>query len=254
VGQKTHPKAFRLGITENHISNWYARKLRYATMLRADGLIRQIINEIFTDTITLSNIEIFRGGSENSANSIGTIVIKALHPSAREVSKKVINTLLASEIKNKVSNFLHKKIATSNNSSSQKIRKLLSHFIKIKAREAVRKISLKLKQYFMIRFEFIKNPYEDSNLIAKIVGEQIKKRAPFRRVLRQSIKKASLAGLKGLKIELSGRLNGIDIARSEWKRHGKIPLHTLSAKIDYTSHFVSTVYGIIGIKVWVYRN
>lgn len=254
MGQKTHPKAFRLGITESHISNWYAKKSRYAAMLRADCLIRQTINEIFADTITLSNIEIFRGGSDNSTNSMGTIVIKALHPSAREISKKVINTLLAPEVRNKVASFFHKKAVTSNNSSSQKMKKLLGHFIKIKAREAARKISLKLKQYFMIRFEFIKNPYEDSNLIAKVIGDQIKKRAPFRRVLRQSIKKASLAGLKGLKIELSGRLNGIDIARSEWKRHGKIPLHTLNAKIDYTSHFVSTVYGIIGIKVWVYRN
>ena len=82
----------------------------------------------------------------------------------------------------------------------------------------------------------------------------MEKRTPFRRAVKQTIKKVQLTNLKGVKVEVSGRLNGIDIARSEWKRDGKIPLHTLKAQIDYTHQMAYTIYGVIGIKVWLFAG
>ena len=70
--------------------------------------------------------------------------------------------------------------------------------------------------------------------------------------MKQTIKKVELTSMKGIKVQVSGRLNGIEIARSEWKRDGQVPLHTLKAKIDYTNHEARTIYGIIGIKVWLF--
>ncbi len=257
MGQKTHPKAFRLGITQEHLSNWYAKKSNYPSLLQKDFVIRQTIEEIFEEFLPISSINILRGGSETNINSSGTIVIKALHPRMRDIYKKVINEFLVVTKKKDILTILQKKTAGSKRVESvkyEKIKELLFYFFKIKTRQVLRKLALKLGENFSIRFEFLKNTFEDATLIAKFIGNQIKKRAPFRRVIKQTIKKAELAGLKGIKIEVSGRLNGIDIARSEWKREGKIPLHTLIAKIDYAYHYVNTVYGIIGLKVWIFKN
>ena len=109
------------------------------------------------------------------------------------------------------------------------------------------------KEYF-ITLKFIKNRFEDSILIAKYIAEQLEKRTPFRRAIKQTIKKVEKSEIKGIKIQLSGRLNGVEIARSEWKREGKVPLHTLRAKIDYTHQFAETIYGLIGIKVWLFQG
>jgi len=91
-------------------------------------------------------------------------------------------------------------------------------------------------------------------LIAKYISDQLEKRTPFRRAVKQSIKKVQRSNMKGIKIQVSGRLNGIDIARSEWKREGRVPLHTLRAKIDYAYERAETIYGVIGIKVWLFSG
>lgn len=91
-----------------------------------------------------------------------------------------------------------------------------------------------------------------SSLLAEFIQQQLEKRVPFRRVIKSSVTKAQQAGIKGIKIQISGRLNGAEIARTEWVREGQIPLHTLKANIDYCNHKAHTIYGILGIKVWVY--
>ena len=93
---------------------------------------------------------------------------------------------------------------------------------------------------------------KSATLIAKFIADQLEKRTPFRRAVKQTIKKVQLTDIKGIKVEVSGRLNGNEIARSEWKREGKVPLHTLNAKIDYTHYEAQTIYGVIGIKVWLF--
>ena len=124
--------------------------------------------------------------------------------------------------------------------------------LKERTRQLIRFFSLAVKKQYSLKILYVKNPFEDAALIAKYISEQLKRRIPFRRTVKQAIKKVQFTSMKGLKIEVSGRLNGIDIARSEWKREGKVPLHTLNAKIDYTHHQAETIYGTIGIKVWLF--
>ena len=111
-----------------------------------------------------------------------------------------------------------------------------------------------MKKNHHINIKFIKNPFEDATLIAKFIAEQLEKRTPFRRAMKQTIKKVQRTEMEGIKVQVSGRLNGIEIARSEWKRDGRVPLHTLRAKIDYSYHRAETIYGTIGIKVWLFSG
>lgn len=100
----------------------------------------------------------------------------------------------------------------------------------------------------------IRNPDLDAKLIAEGIGEQLKRRASYRRTLKQRVDSAMQAGAKGVKIQISGRLGGAEIARSETQIRGSIPLHTLEANVDYGFARAVTTYGVIGVKVWVYRG
>jgi len=94
----------------------------------------------------------------------------------------------------------------------------------------------------------------EAALIGEYIGQQLERRVSFRRVVRQAMQRAQRAGVKGIKIQVSGRLNGAEIARTEWTREGRVPLHTLRANIDYAYITAQTTYGILGIKVWVFKG
>jgi small subunit ribosomal protein S3 len=94
----------------------------------------------------------------------------------------------------------------------------------------------------------------EAALIAEFIGQQLERRVSFRRVVRQAIQRAQRAEVQGIKLQVSGRLNGAEIARTEWTREGRVPLHTLRADIDYSYKTASTTYGILGIKVWVFKG
>ncbi|ARC53212.1 30S ribosomal protein S3 [Candidatus Riesia pediculischaeffi] len=100
----------------------------------------------------------------------------------------------------------------------------------------------------------IRKPELDAHLVAKNIASQIEKRIVFRRVMKRAIQNTMRSGAKGIKIEISGRLGGAEIARTEWNREGRIPLHTLRADIDFNTSKAKTTYGIIGIKVWIFRG
>jgi small subunit ribosomal protein S3 len=102
--------------------------------------------------------------------------------------------------------------------------------------------------------EEVRKPDADAAYVADSIAQQIQKRIQFRRAMKRSIQAAQKSGVLGVKIMLSGRLNGIDIARSEWYREGRVPLHTLKADVDYGFSEALTTYGIIGIKVWLYKG
>jgi len=95
---------------------------------------------------------------------------------------------------------------------------------------------------------------KDANLIASYIVDQLAKRVAFKRVMRTAIKKFQVTGNEGIKIEISGRLNGAEMARSEWLKEGRMPLQTLRAKIDFSSKKSKTIYGIMGVKVWVFKG
>jgi small subunit ribosomal protein S3 len=97
-------------------------------------------------------------------------------------------------------------------------------------------------------------PEMEAICIAENIAEQLEKRTPFRRTMRQAIMRARKAGADGIKVQISGRLNGAEIARHEWAREGRVPLHTIRADIDYATARAQTLYGILGIKVWVCKG
>lgn len=100
----------------------------------------------------------------------------------------------------------------------------------------------------------VKNPDADAQLIAQSIAQQLSKRVAFRKAVRQSLTKVPLNLVKGVKIQVSGRLNGAEIARVEWLREGRVPLQTIRADIDYASVESHTMYGVLGVKVWVFKD
>ncbi|MCR3754999.1 MAG: 30S ribosomal subunit protein S3 [Candidatus Westeberhardia cardiocondylae] len=100
----------------------------------------------------------------------------------------------------------------------------------------------------------VRKPEVDAKLVADNISLQLERRALFRRVMKRAVQNSIRSGAKGIKIEVSGRLGGVEIARTEWYREGRVPLHTLRADIDYNTAEARTTYGIIGIKVWIYKG
>lgn len=247
MGQKTHPKGFRLVTTQKHLSNWYSKKIFYPDRIREDFLIREKIENTFKSILTLSKVEINRVDGFSEDKELVNIRLFALYPRVKETQKKISKQFehLISTQQDKNSSFI---------ASEEHLRDFTVLYLKQKAKNVLRYFQIKTNKIYSLHFEFIKNPFEDATLIAKYISEQLEKRIPFRRAVKQAIKKIQYTSKQGLKIQVSGRLNGIDIARSEWKREGKIPLHTLNANIDYTHQQAQTIYGVIGIKVWLFAQ
>ena len=98
------------------------------------------------------------------------------------------------------------------------------------------------------------NSENESSLVARSIGDQLEKRVAFRKAIRQTTQLLQKSGVKGFKIQVSGRLNGAEIARAEWAREGRVPLQTIRADISYATHRANTVYGVLGIKVWIFNK
>jgi len=114
----------------------------------------------------------------------------------------------------------------------------------------------KLKANKKIRINVIEitDPDAQAALIAEFITQQLEKRIAFRRAVRQGIQRSQKANVLGIKVQVSGRLNGAEIARSEWVREGRVPLQTLRADIDYAYKTANTIYGILGVKIWLFRG
>jgi small subunit ribosomal protein S3 len=209
MGQKTHPLGFRLGITQEHKSTWYANLTQYATVLEEDDKIRTYIKSI-AKTNNISNLNISRNGLNDQIQ----VTIETGKPG-------ILVGELGSGLETVLSNL--KKILPSNRQ------------VTIKVFE-VEKVDL------------------DAKLLADLVAEQLEKRIAFRRAIREALQRAQKQNVNGIKIQVSGRLNGAEIARSEWIREGRVPLQTLRADIDYATSEANTIYGVLGIKVWLFRN
>jgi small subunit ribosomal protein S3 len=105
-----------------------------------------------------------------------------------------------------------------------------------------------------VAVEEIRKPELDAKLVAENICQQLEKRIMFRRAMKRAVQNSMRLGAEGVKVMLSGRLNGAEIARTEWYREGRVPLHTLRADIDYGVHEALTTYGIIGVKVWIFKG
>ncbi|MGY0219880.1 30S ribosomal protein S3 [Endozoicomonadaceae bacterium StTr2] len=105
-----------------------------------------------------------------------------------------------------------------------------------------------------INIEEVRKPEVDAMLVAQSIAGQLERRVMFRRAMKRSVQNAMRLGAKGIKVQIGGRLGGAEIARTEWYREGRVPLHTLRADIDYATYEAHTTYGVLGVKVWIFKG
>lgn len=118
----------------------------------------------------------------------------------------------------------------------------------------IKELSAKLGIPVHVNIEEVRKPELDSKLVAESIAQQLERRVMFRRAMKRAVQNAMRLGALGIKITVSGRLGGAEIARTEWYREGRVPLHTFRADIDYATAIAKTTYGIIGVKVWIFKG
>ncbi len=205
MGQKIHPTGFRLSVSRNWSSRWYANDRDFAGMLAEDIKVREYLKA------KLKNASVSRILIERPAKN-ARITIFSARPGV-VIGKK------GEDIEN-----------------------------------LKRDLGKQLGVPVAVNIEEVRKPEIDAKLIADSITQQLEKRIMFRRAMKRAMQNAMRLGALGIKIMSAGRLNGIEIARTEWYREGRVPLHTLRADIDYGTSEAKTTYGIIGVKVWVYKG
>ena len=205
MGQKIHPTGFRLSVSRNWASRWYANNRDFAGMLAEDIKVREYLKA------KLKNAAVSRVLIERPAKN-ARITIYSARPGV-VIGKK------GEDIEN-----------------------------------LKRELAKRLGVPVAVNIEEVRKPEIDAQLIADSITQQLEKRIMFRRAMKRAMQNAMRLGAQGIKIMSAGRLNGIEIARTEWYREGRVPLHTLRADIDYGFSEAKTTYGVIGVKVWVYKG
>ena len=209
MGQKTHPLGFRLGITQEHKSVWYANFNNYANLLKEDEQIRRYLTTL-TRTASISDVKIKRNGLGDQIQ----LNIETGRPGA---------------------------LVGENGLGLESLLKNIKKFL-----PSDRLISMNIIE--------IKKVNLNASLIGDLVVKQLEERVAFRRAIREALQAAQEDNVKGIKIQVSGRLNGAEMARTEWVREGRVPLQTLRADIDYCIKEANTIYGVLGVKVWLFKN
>ena len=204
MGQKINPNGFRLAVTRNWTSRWYAGN-GFAKMLQEDIEVRSYLKK------KLKNASVSKVIIERPAKN-AKITIYSSRPGV-VIGKK-------------------------------------GEDIEVLRRELQKRMGVPVH----VNIEEIRKPEIDAQLIADSITQQLEKRIMFRRAMKRAVQNTMRAGAKGIKVEVSGRLGGAEIARTEWYREGRVPLHTLRADIDYATMRAETTYGTIGVKVWIFRG
>lgn len=216
MGQKIHPTGFRLGVIQEHRSRWYSDPNRYPELLKEDHKIRKFI-------------------ATPHRYKDGNLDLTSAGISEVRIERKADQIDL-------------------------EIRTARPGVVVGRGGQGIETLRTKLQQELggdrQIRINVVEVARVDADaaLIAEYIAQQLERRVSFRRVVRQAIQRAQKAGVEGIKIQVSGRLNGAEIARPEWTREGRVPLHTLRADIDYAYTTAQTIYGTLGIKVWVFKG
>ncbi len=204
MGQKVHPRGFRLGVIEQWDSKWFARR-DYADLLHEDLKLRKFL-KLRLYHAGISKVEIERAANKAKIN------IYTARPGI-VIGKK-----------------------------GAEIDKLKSEIAKLTKRET------------FINIHEVRRPDVDSQLVAENIALQLERRVAFRRAMKEAVGRAMRMGALGIRVQCAGRLAGAEIARTEWYREGRVPLHTLRADISYGTAEAKTTYGIIGIKAWIFRG
>nr|YP_009758388.1 ribosomal protein S3 [Vavilovia formosa]QIN90194.1 ribosomal protein S3 [Vavilovia formosa] len=224
MGQKIHPFGFRLGAIKSHDSIWFAQPKIYSSNIIEDLIIRYSLLDYIQNTISVSSefdIDI------SSGYGIGRIEIKKRIDRIHVIIYMGLPNFLKEEVK------------------AQRIEELKTH-VKKKVNCMNRKLKLEIIK--------ISNVYGDARILALFIAQLIQNRISCRKALQKGIELAEQADTKGVQIQISGCIDGNEIARVEWDRQGRVPLQTIGAKIDYCSYPVVTSWGVFGIKIWIFLN
>ncbi|HSU71194.1 MAG TPA: 30S ribosomal protein S3 [Micrococcaceae bacterium] len=209
MGQKVNPHGFRLGITTDHVSHWFADSnkagQRYKDFVREDIKIRQLMSTGM-ERAGIAKVEIER---------------------TRDRVRVDIHTARPGIVIGR------------RGAEADRIRGELE------------KLTGKQVQLNILE---VKNPEADAQLVAQGIAEQLTSRVAFRRAMKKAMQSAQRAGIKGIRVACAGRLGGAEMSRTEFYREGRVPLHTLRANIDYGFFEAKTVFGRIGVKVWIYKG
>lgn len=214
MGHKVHPKIFRIKQLYTWSSNWFARKKDFHNFLKEDTKIRDFLSKELR-TMSVDCINI-----ERTATTV-TIIIHTAKPGMI--------------------------IGRGGQGAEQLKKKIISKFLNKQGNNS-KKIDVK------INIQEFSKPSLSASIVAEVMTLELEKRMPFRRVLKQSLERIEKSGAQGAKVIISGRLNGADIARSEMLSFGRVPLHNLRADIDYSRASAFTIYGTVGVKVWIYKG
>lgn len=225
MGQKVNPLGFRLGITQKHRSQWFVKDTQYSQFAVEDYFLRKKIFSSFGEA-GITDITIQRKLDQIQ------IEIRTARPGVLVGRDGGRLEELRKDLEKQLKKFRNRNF----------------YFYKNIFPESFEKPQI------AIHVTKLSNPDVEAAFIADFLVEQIEKRIPFRRAIKQAIQRVQRARVKGIKIQVSGRLNGAEIARSEWLREGRVPLQTLRANIDYSYRTAKTIYGIIGIKIWIFKG
>uniref|UniRef100_UPI00315CD8C5 ribosomal protein S3 n=1 Tax=Plantago rigida TaxID=101994 RepID=UPI00315CD8C5 len=216
MGQKINPLGFRLGTTQSHHSLWFAQPRNYSEGLQEDQKFRNFVKKYVQKNIPLSS----------ATEGIARIEIKKGIEEIEVILFMGFPKLLTENRPQGVEEF------------------------KINFQKEFHYITRKLK----LSIKGIAKPYGNPNIIAEFIAEQLKNRVSFRKAIKKAIELSEEADTKGIQVQIAGRIDGKEIARVEWIREGRVPLQTIRAKIDYCSYTARTIYGVLGIKIWIFRD
>nr|YP_009680150.1 ribosomal protein S3 [Campylotropis macrocarpa]YP_010415555.1 ribosomal protein S3 [Campylotropis brevifolia]YP_010415638.1 ribosomal protein S3 [Campylotropis capillipes]YP_010415804.1 ribosomal protein S3 [Campylotropis grandifolia]YP_010415970.1 ribosomal protein S3 [Campylotropis howellii]YP_010416053.1 ribosomal protein S3 [Campylotropis henryi]YP_010416136.1 ribosomal protein S3 [Campylotropis latifolia]YP_010416219.1 ribosomal protein S3 [Campylotropis parviflora]YP_010416385.1 ri len=216
MGQKINPLGFRLGTTQSHDSLWFAQRRNYSENIQEDKKIRDCIKNYIQKNIKVSS----------GVEGIGQIKIQKRIDLIQVIIYMGFPKLLIE-------------------GKPKKIEELQTNILK-KLNCVNRKLNISIAR--------IANAYKHPNILAEFIAGQLKNRVSFRKAMKKAIELTEQAGTKGVQVQIAGRIDGKEIARVEWIREGRVPLQTIRAKIDYCCYTVRTIYGVLGIKVWIFLN
>nr|YP_010491614.1 ribosomal protein S3 [Arnebia fimbriata]UWM15110.1 ribosomal protein S3 [Arnebia fimbriata]UWM16142.1 ribosomal protein S3 [Arnebia fimbriata]UWM18378.1 ribosomal protein S3 [Arnebia fimbriata] len=216
MGQKINPLGFRLGTTQGHHSLWFAQPKKYSEGLQEDQKIRNCIKNYVQKNMKIpSGVEgIARIKIQKRIDLIQVIIFMGFPKLLIESRPRGIEELQTN---------LQKELNCVNIN---------------------RKLNIDITR--------IEKPYGNPNILAEFIAGQLKNRVSFRKAMKKAIELTEQADTKGIQVQIAGRIDGKEIARVEWIREGRVPLQTIRAKIDYCCYTVQTIYGILGIKIWIF--
>nr|YP_011002622.1 ribosomal protein S3 [Hoya lockii]WNS64319.1 ribosomal protein S3 [Hoya lockii] len=214
MGQKINPLGFRLGTTQGHHSLWFAQPKFFFEGLQEDQKIRDCIKNYVQKNIKISSAleGIARIEIKKRIDLIQVIIFMGFPKLLLESRPRGVEELQTT---------LQKEFNSMN-----------------------RKLNIAIKR--------IPKPYGNPTILAEFIVGQLKNRVSFRKAMKKAIELTEQADTKGIQVQIAGRIDGKEIARVEWIREGRVPLQTIRAKIDYCSYTVRTIYGVLGIKIWIF--